>query len=152
MESIIEWKFSTNKNRSEYWYFIAIAIVWGISVWGVLTKQYMLSVIMILLTWIYLYVENNSNEDIDVFVNELWISVDGKFYDFAQINSFGIIYSENEAVMIRLSLKKKGLKVLDLKLDNEIALELKNFLPNYVLEDEDTDLSFSEKLINFLKL
>jgi hypothetical protein len=44
------------------------------------------------------------------------------------------------------------MKFLDLNIDNNIAYDLKQILPNFINEDENQELSFTDKLIKFLKL
>ena len=152
MEKIYNWEFSDDKNRWKLWYTIAISAVIWLSIWWVLTKQYWLSFIIIFISWIYFFVENNSSEHISVDINELWIKIDWFFYDFSKINKYWFIYHWEHAVALRLMLSKKWIKNIDLKINNDICWELKQILPNFLEEAEDSELTTSEKLINLLKL
>ena len=152
METIYKWNFDDNKNRGKLWYVIAISIVIGLSLWWILTKQYWLSFIIILIAWISFFIENNSSDNIEVEINELWIKVEWFFYDFSKINKYSFIYLWENAILIRLILNKKWIKNIDLKINNNICADLKQILSNYLEESENEELSTSEKLINLLKL
>ncbi len=149
---IYEWNFSDTKNRGSLWYIIAISIILWLAIWWIFTKQYWLSLIVFLITWITFFIENNSSEFVNIEISDLWIKIWDYFYDFSSINDFSYIYSWNDATLLRLKLNKKGIKQIDLKINNDICMELKNILPNYLNEVKWWKLTNSEKLINLLKL
>jgi len=127
---IYEWNFSDTKNRGSLWYIIAISIILWLAIWWIFTKQYWLSLIVFLITWITFFIENNSSEFVNIEISDLWIKIWDYFYDFSSINDFSYIYSWNDATLLRLKLNKKGIKQIDLKINNDICMELKNILPN----------------------
>ena len=149
---LYSWIFTDEKNRWQLWYIITLSIVIWLVIWWFLTSQYWLSFLVLLLAWIVFYIENNSSSEIKVEINELWIKIDNNFYDFSKIDSYTIIYDKDEAILLRLKLNKKWIKVIDLKIDNKIALEIKEILPNYIKENKKEDLSFTDKIIKLLKL
>jgi hypothetical protein len=59
-------------------------------------------------------IENNAPETIEVEVNENGIMVGENFYDYAKIESFGIIYNGVDPYILRLKLKGRGFQTLDL--------------------------------------
>lgn len=150
--TIYEWNFSDAKNRGKLWYIIAISVILWLAIWWIFTKQYGLSFIVFLIAWISFFIENNSAETVEITITELWIKVWDYFYDFSAINDFSFIYSWSDAILLRLSLNKKWIKRIDLKIDNEICSELKKLLPNYIEEVKWGELTSSEKIINLLKL
>lgn len=153
MENIIyKWSFSDLKNRWKLWYIIAISIIIWLVIWWILTNQYWLSFLVILVSWVMFFIENNSPEIIDVKINELWIQISESFYDFWKINSYSMVYEKEEAKILRLWIEKKWLKEINLKIDNKICLDLKNILPKYIKEIKDSELSKVDKFINLLKL
>lgn len=152
MENIYEWEFSSDKWRWKMWYIIALSVVIWLVVWWFFTKQYVMSFLIILIAWISFFVENNSPENIKVEINELWIKVNNNFYEFSKIDSYSVIYDSWNAYMIRFFINKKWLKNLDLNLSNEIALDLKSILPNFVKENEGWELWTIDKIIKILKL
>ena len=152
METIYKWNFSDDKKRGKLWYTLAISTVIGLSIWWILTKQYWLSFIIVLVSWIYFFVENNSPDKIDVEINELGVKVNWFFYDFSKINKYSFIYNWEHAEILRFMLNKKWIKNIDLKINNNICADLKQILPNFLEESEQSELTTSEKLINLLKL
>ncbi len=151
-EIIYSWKFEDNKDRGALWYTIALSLVLGLAIWGFLTKQYGMSFIVLLISGLVYFVENNSPDEVSVNITELWVKISDSFYDFGNISSYSFIYEWEHAVYLRMHMKKKWLREIDLKLNNEIAAELKNVLPNFLEESNKWTLSFSEKLIHILKL
>lgn len=149
---IYNWSFSSEKQRGNLWYIIALSIIIWLVVWGFFTRQYIFSILVILVTWVYFFVENNSESLITVQVTNLWIKVNNFFYDFSKIENYSIIYSWENAILLRLELGKKGLRYLNLQIDNNIALNLKQILPNFLNENENWELTFNEKIIKLLKL
>lgn len=151
-ETIYSWSFSSKKSRWNTWYIITLSIVIGLVIWWFLTKQYGMSFIILLLTWLVYFVENNSSDLVEVSINQLWIKIWDSFYDFSVIDSFTLLYEWENAILVRLNLNKKWLRHLDLNIDNNIALDLKNILVNYIEENWKENLGFVDKAIRLLKL
>lgn len=146
------WNFPDVKNRWSLWYIIALSLVIGLVIWGFLTKQYGMSFILLLITGIAYFVENNSDDEVTVEISELWIRVGWTFYDFSRIPAYAFIYDGDNAIFLRLNLAKKWVKQIDLKVNNEITTELKQILPRFIEENPKQDLSFLERMIHLLKL
>lgn len=149
---IYSWVFSDKKERWLYWYIIAFSMVIWLAIWWILTKQYVFSFIIFLLTGIMYFVENNSDDEINVSVTALWIKIGDIFYNYEKINNYSFIYLWEHAQLLRLNLKTSWINKLDLNINNEICQNLKDILPDFIKETDQSELSFSEKLINFLKL
>lgn len=151
-KTIYAWNFPDVKDRGSLWYIIALSIVIGLVIWWFLTKQYGMSFILLLITGIAYFVENNSDDEVWVEITELWIRVGWTFYDFSRIPSYAFIYDGDNSIFLRLNLAKKWIKQIDLKVDNKITGELKQILPNFIEENPKQDLSFIERMIHLLKL
>ncbi|MDD3645774.1 MAG: hypothetical protein PHH06_00035 [Candidatus Gracilibacteria bacterium] len=151
-QTIYSWSFSSKKSRGNTWYIITLSIVIGLVIWGFLTKQYGMSFIILLLSGLIYFVENNTSDLVEVSINELGIKIGDSFYDFSVIDSFTLLYEGENAILVRLNLNKKGLRHLDLNIDNNIALDLKNILTNYIVENGKENLGFVDKVIRLLKL
>lgn len=149
---IYSWQFEDKKDRSPFWYIIAISIVVGLAIWWFLTQQYGMSFVILLVAGVAFFVENNSDDHIQVRINELGIKVGEKFYDFSRITSYTFVYSGEHALFLRLSLKQRWIKVIDLKLNNSIVKDLKGILPQFIEENPKQDLSFIDRIIYLLKL
>lgn len=149
---LYSWKFTDIKERGQLWYIIVLSIIIWLVIWWFITKQYWMSFVIILLTGIIFYTENNSSDEINIKITELWIKIEMNFYDFSKIDSFTLIYEWENAVLLRLQLNKKWIKIIDLKIDNTVALKLKEILPNFIKENKKEDLSLIEKIIRILKI
>jgi len=111
-----------------------------------------MSIVIMLAVWFYYYLENNSDEQVQVSVSDLWIKVQETFYDYAKIAGYSIVYQWDSAVFLRLMINRRWIWVLNIKLDNTIAANIRSILPNYIEENEKQEISLSEKLISLLKL
>ena len=151
-ENIYSWEFNDNKNRSTMWYTIALSIVLWLSIWWFFTKQYWLSFIILLIAWLYYFVQNNSEDQIKVKITNLWVTIDWKFYDFESIESFWIVYKWETPSLLRLNLNKKWIRNIDVQITSSIVSNVKGVLNNYIEETPKIDLTFSEKMIQLLKL
>lgn len=149
---IYKWSFTDTKTRWSMWYIITASIVLWLAIWWIFTGQYWLSLIIILLTWITLFVENNSADNVEINILELWIKIWDFFYDYSVIESYSFIYNWENPIYIRIILKKSWIKNIDLKIDNKICYELKDILKNYLQETKSTELTVIEKTIKLLKL
>lgn len=149
---LYSWTFLDQKQRGKLWYVIAFSCVIGLVIWGFITKQYMMSFVVLLLSWLIFYIENNSSDEVYVELTELGIKIDESFYDYSKIKSYTLIYEWEYAMLVRLFLVKKWIKLIDLHIDNEIASNLKQVLPQFVEENEKEDFSFTDKIIRLLKL
>ena len=146
------WEFDDKKNRWKLWYIIALSIVIWLSIWWFFTKQYWMSFIILLISGLVYFVDNNSENNIKVEINDIWIKISQTFYNFGQINSFWIVYKWEEAILLRLFLNKKWLQTLDIKIDNNMLDDIKNILWEHIEQTNKLELSLSEKFINLLKL
>lgn len=149
---IYEWSFSNDKNRWKLWYIIALSIVIWTVIWWFLTKQYPMSFLIILISGVYLFIENNTEDETQIKITNLWIKINNSFYDYSKISGFCFFYDWENSITLRLLLVLKTTKQLDLKVNNWITKELKDILPNFIKEDETQELSFIDKLITYLKL
>jgi len=151
-DTIYTWKFSDKRERWTTWYIIALSIVIGLSIWWFMTKQYGMSFIVLLIAGLVYFIENNSDEEINVIITLLGVKVWSSFYDYSKIDSYSFIYSGENAIFLRLNLNKKWLKHIDLVIDNSTANELKDVLWNFLEEKPKSELTLSEKIISKLKL
>ncbi len=150
--TLYTWSFEDKKDRSPLWYVIALSVVVGFALWGFLSKQYGMSFVVLLVAGVAFFVENNSEDHVKVDITELGIKVGWKFYDFSRINSYTFIYSGEHAIFVRLNLSQRGIKNIDLKLNNVITSELQGILPSFIEENAKQDISFTDRLIYLLKL
>lgn len=150
--NIYSWEFNDDRNRWSLWYVIALSVVIWLSIWGVFSRQYWMSFIVLLIAWLAYFIENNSEDLIKVKISSLWVKISWTFYDFTWIWSFWIVYKWDEPVSLRFNLKKKWLKNIDVKIDASNISKIKEILSNYIEETPKIELTFTEKVIKLLKL
>ena len=149
---LYSWVFEDKKNRSPLWYIIALSVAIWLIIWGFLTRQYWMSIVIMLIVGIFFFLENNSEDNIQVEINDLWIRIQNTFYDYSRISSYSIVYSWDQAIYLRLHLKKRWVWFVNLHLDNAIATQIRSILPNFIEENSKQEISFLEKLSHFLQL
>lgn len=154
MEDLLySWSFSSKKDRPLMWYIIVLSISMGLVIWWFLSTQYWMSFVILILLWLIFYVDNNSNDIVEVQITKLWIKVENSFYAFSNISSYSLIYEWENAVLLRLKIAKKiWLQNIDIQIDNTIVLDLQNILSNFIEENEKEELSFWEKIFRLLKI
>ncbi len=70
-QELYKWTFHTKKDRGHLWYIIAFACVIGLVIWGFLTSQYGMSFVIILLAGVTFYIENNSEDSVEIVISEI---------------------------------------------------------------------------------
>lgn len=111
-----------------------------------------MSIVIMLAGGFFYFLENNSEDEVEVEISELGIKVQGNFYDYAKINGYSLVYQSDTAVFLRLSMNKRGVWVLNLNIDNIIATNIRSTLSNYIEENEQQEVTLGEKIIQLLKL
>ena len=149
---LYSWSFNSKKQRGNLWYIIIISIAIGFIIWWFINKIYWLSFVIMILAWLMYFIENNSPDNINVSITDLWIQVWNNFYDFGEINSFTMIFDWANPYMLRLNLTRKWLKQLDLYINENNANDIKTTLLNFIEENGKEQLTFIEKIIRLLKL
>ena len=150
---LYSWKFNSKKQRSSLWYIIVLSIAIWLVIWGFLSKQYWMSFVIIILSGLVFYVENNSEDIIGVDITEEWIKIEHNFYPFSSISNFWIIYEWDNAIILRLNIAKKvWIWVLDVNIDNSVSNDVRNILSNYLEENNKWELNSIEKIIRLLKI
>jgi hypothetical protein len=149
---LYNWNYEDNKNRSPLWYIIALSVAIWLIIWWFLTRQYGMSIVIMLVVWFFYFLENNSEDEVAVEVTDLGIKVQGNFYDYARIWWYSIVYDGERALHLRLLIKKRGIGILNLNINNAIASDIRSILANYIEENEKQEITLSEKIIHLLKL
>ncbi|EKE26801.1 MAG: hypothetical protein ACD_4C00142G0005 [uncultured bacterium (gcode 4)] len=150
---MFSWNFQSKKDKSSSWYTIAIIIWLALIIWWFIMGLYIMSIVIFIFAWVYILIENNSPEIIDIEINENWINVWETFYDFPKIETFSIIYNKNIPAFLRLKLRTRWFKILDIPFDKSLNVaSLRAFLLDYLNEDEKWEINTMDRLIDYLKL
>lgn len=105
-----------------------------------------------IITGLFFFIENNSDNEVRIDITELGVKVQEQFYDYARISAYSIVYHGDQAIYLRLYLKKRGITTANLRIDNEIANHIQSFLPHYVEENEKQEITLLERIIHILKI
>lgn len=146
------WSYEDTKDRSPIWYMLALSAAIWIIIWWFLTRQYGMSIVVMLAGWFYYFLENNAEDSVSIGITQLWVRVQENFYDYSKIGGFSLVYNWENAVFLRLAIKKRGISVLNIKVDNNIARDIRPILGNYTTESEKQDITLTEKIMHLLKL
>lgn len=146
------WTYEDIKNRSPLWYMIALSVAIWLIIWGFVTKQYGMSVVVMLVIGFFYFLENNSEDQVSVEITDLGVRVQNIFYDYSRISSYGIVYNQDQAIYLRLHLKKRWVGFANLRIDNSSAADLRSILPNFIEENPKQEISLLEKITHFLQL
>ena len=149
---LMQWSYEDNKERSPIWYIIALSVAIGLIIWWFFTRQYGMSIVVMLISWFFFFLENNTEDEVKVIISDQWIKVQSNFYDYAKINWFYLVYEGDQAIFLRVGVKKNGISTLSLRIDNSIAPEIRTILSNYIEESEKQELTLTEKILHFLKI
>jgi len=149
---LYQWSFSTKKDRGQLWYIIALAVVFGLIIWGMLSKQYVLWFLVIIATGVYALLENNSEDEAHVQITPLGIRVNKEFYNFGSIGGYSIVYNGDQAIYLQLSMQKSMIKTTNLHINNQIALELEQVLPHFLQNIGEWQMTVVDRILNILKL
>lgn len=149
---LYSWDFEDKKDRNPLWYMVAFSIAVGLIIWGFLTRQYGMSIVIMLIVGFFYFLENNSDDEIHVDITDLWVKVQNAFYDYSRIHSYSLVYAGDQAIYVRIHLKKRGIWFINLHIDNTIATHIRSILPNYVEESAKQEITLLEKITHLLKL
>jgi hypothetical protein len=148
------WKFNSKKTRWALWYNIAIIVMLMFIILWYIMWSYLLSIVIFIFAWVYLLLDNNFPDIIDININESGIKIWTNLYDYPKIESFSIIYNNNIPILLQLNMKVFWFKNINIPLNNQEidVVALKNFLLQFLAENQKWELWFIDKLTNYLKL
>lgn len=92
--TLFSWNFDdTTQHRSPLWYMIALSFAIGLIIWGFLTRQYGMSIVIMLLVGFIYFLENNSEDHVSVEITDLGVRIQNSFHDYSRIHSYSLVYS-----------------------------------------------------------
>lgn len=75
------------------------------------------------------------------------------FYDYGQIENFGLIFDEQTPKFLQIALKTKGLRLIQIPFSQDVnPSEVRAFLMNYLPETDQKNFTFSDRLAERLGL
>ncbi len=152
-----EWIVPGRKDHSPSWYMLAGISLLSLAIWWAISGIYALTVVVIIMAGVYILLENNAPESTRAVVSQNGIGVGEVFYDYGKISWFEVVYQDETARFIRISLKKNNLRTIDIPVDilekSDFTVgDVRNFLLQYIPEGEGSELTFLDKIIEKLWL
>lgn len=151
---MLTWEIDTKQDKGATWYVTAGIFSLALIVWGIWVGLYVMSIVIFILAGVYILIDNNAPERVTITVNENGIMIASSFYDYPKIESFSIVYDDGKPVLLRLKTTVRGLKNIDVELNNQVnPAELRGFLGQYAAEEENGgELTNTERLTRYLKI
>ena len=77
---MFSWTISNEKNRGPMWYIFAIIIILVLVIYGIISGLYLMSVVAVLFSGVFLLIENNTLLTTRFFINEKHLQIDNTPY------------------------------------------------------------------------
>lgn len=152
MESF-SWAFESGFQRGKRWYAIAATLAITVTIVSFLLSAYLLGIVIIIFTGVYLLYDVNSHPVVHVHVDNDGVRLENDLFPYGQIQSFGIIRINNQPLILRLHTMSRSLGTIDIFLDPTLDMEsLRNLLLNNIPEDPNADLSLIDHILLGLRL
>jgi len=152
MESF-SWAFESRIEKGKKWYTIAAAVAITATIVSFLLSAYLLGIVVIIFTGVYLLYEVNGRLLVHVHVDKEWVALESDFFPFWKIQSFSIIRVKKQPFLLRIHTMSRTVGTLDIFLDPTInAEDLRIFLTWYIPEDTHGELSLIDQILLGLRL
>jgi hypothetical protein len=147
------WAFESRLEKTKKWYTIAATIAITATIVSFLLSAYLLGIVVIIFTGVYLLYEVNSHWLVHVNVSREGVTLEGNFVPFWKIQTFSIIRINKDPYLLRLYTMTRTVGTIDIFLDPTIDTEaLRIFLTEYVTEDASANLSLVDQILLGLRL
>lgn len=136
-EILKEWTIQEYEkhNRGVLWYIIMGGFGLFFIIYGVVTSDFLFSLIIILFAIILFLQAHQDPKQIVFQITELGIVVGSKFYPFSELESFFIIYNPPEVKTLFLETAGTLSPMIRVPLLDTNPVEVKNFLRAYLPEN-----------------
>jgi hypothetical protein len=126
------------RQRGPRWYLIMSAIALAFVVYAVATGNFLFAFIVLLVAIILVLAGNQAPENVLIQIGKNGVVVDGKLYEFKDLNKFAIIYHPPETKVLYIESKKLYQPRIRIELQEQNPLAIRTHLKGYM--DEDLDL------------
>lgn len=123
--------------RGPRWYLIMSGIALAFVAYAIITGNFLFAFLILLIAIILVLAGNQAPENILVQVGKNGIVVDGKLYEFKDLNSFSIIYQPPEVKVLYIESNKIYQPRLRLFLQDQNPVALRTHLKAYLNENLD---------------
>ncbi|MCF6276770.1 MAG: hypothetical protein L3J07_02895 [Candidatus Magasanikbacteria bacterium] len=135
------------QSRSRLWFILIISSGLGMVVVGVITGNFLFSLIIILFSIILFLQAHQQAPQIEFKISELGIILGTRFYSYSELTEFFIVYNPLEDVKTLFIETESALRpILRIPLLDENPLEIKQILSQYLAEDIEKEEPLSDRL------
>ncbi|MBI5415004.1 hypothetical protein HZA38_05855 [Candidatus Peregrinibacteria bacterium] len=151
--TILKWHVPEYEYRDKgpIWKFLAILLVIGLIIYGIISDSYPFSVVVALFAGVY-FLTHKKPKVIEICVTDMGIQVDHRFYEFSNIRNFWILFKPGEVETLNLHLAKNVVKEVSILLGEQDPAELREVLSRFVSELAGKDESAVDWITRKLKL
>lgn len=134
---LYEWEIQEYEHytRGTWWYVFIVFISLILVLFGLLTQNFLFSLIIILSGIILFLQAHQQPQHVPFAITDLGVIVGSRFYTYSEFRSFYIIYQPPITKMLYLSTKSVFRPMLRIPLSNIDPVELRHMLRDYVDED-----------------
>lgn len=140
-EALHEWiiKEYVQYERGVRWYVLMGAAAVALVLYGMLTSNFLFSLIIILAAIILFLQSHQKPAEIPFQITELGVALNNKFYSYSEIDSFYIVYQPPEIKTLFLQQKSLFHPVLRISLEEANPVEVRNTLREFLSEDTERE-------------
>lgn len=125
--------------RTPRWYIIMISIGILLVVYGIFSDNFLFSLIIILAAIILFLQSRQAPQNVSLAITELGVSVGGRFYPYAELGDFYVIYTPGTTKMLYIETKSLFRPKLRMPLEDQNPLEIREVLLDVLDENLDKE-------------
>jgi hypothetical protein len=137
--------------HSKLWYLLAGVAVVLLIIFALLQNSASMAIVILIGAGVYLLFQSQPSRDVKIIVSEIGIKIGEIFYPYSDLKSF---YLEYRPPVRRIYFSKKGNLNLRFTFDLPADLDpakLREYLLTQLQEEEESEQSFLENFLNFIK-
>ncbi|MBT4936343.1 hypothetical protein HON22_00330 [Candidatus Peregrinibacteria bacterium] len=155
MDTIIRWKALEHPEyqKTYKWYAVAGAVVLTFVIYGILTKDIMLSVVFVVFAGVYFLVHRGGAQSLNYELTTIGIKIENKLIPFADIQGFFIIHEPPYISTLNVEIKNHSRKGMVIQLGEVNVGDVREVMLNRsVPELEGRGESMSNILTRLLRI
>jgi hypothetical protein len=148
-EVLMQWNAPEYKqyDRPKSWYLILLLIAGILIVISLITANYLLVIITVILAVIVNSITRNDPKDLDIAVTKKGVKIGEKLYTFAEdLNSFWILYNPPELKTLNFKRQQRFMPEISIQLEKQNPLKIREFLLEYLEEEIEREEHMADQI------
>ena len=134
-------------DRPKSWYLALLLIAGGLIVYSLITANYLLVIITVILAVIVNSITRNNPKDLDIAVTTKGVKIGEKLYTFTEdLNSFWILYDPPELKTLNFKRQQRFMPEISIQLEKQNPLKLREFLLEYLEEEIEKEEHMADQI------